>query len=224
MWCALVFGPAIVGLLLRLDMLTVVALCVIGIAIPPIMVQRAKTKQQQLFNKQLGESLTIMSNCMRSGYSFQQAMHSISKEMQPPISSEFSRVIREIHYGATLDQALNNMALRVNNQDFDLLISAVITSSHVGGNLSEILDTIAETITDRIRLREEVRVLTSQGRMSGLIIGLLPVVVLLFLMLMNPTYLSDFVSNPLGKAMLAGSVVMELIGFFVINRMVDIKY
>lgn len=224
MWCALVFGPAIVGLLLRLDMLTVVALCVIGIAIPPIMVQRAKNKQQQLFNKQLGESLTIMSNCMRSGYSFQQAMHSISKEMQPPISSEFSRVIREIHYGATLDQALNNMALRVNNQDFDLLISAVITSSHVGGNLSEILDTIAETITDRIRLREEVRVLTSQGRMSGLIIGLLPVVVLLFLMLMNPTYLSDFVSNPLGKAMLAGSVVMELIGFFVINRMVDIKY
>ena len=86
------------------------------------------------------------------------------------------------------------------------------------------MDTIAETITDRIRLREEVRVLTSQGRMSGLIIGLLPVVVLLFLMLMNPTYLSDFVSNPLGKAMLAVSVVMELIGFFVINRMVDIKY
>ena len=224
MWCALTLGPALVGLLLRLDLLTVAALCVIGIAIPPIMVQRAKNKQQQLFNKQLGESLTIMSNCMRSGYSFQQAMHSISKEMQPPISTEFSRVIREIHYGATLDQALNNMAARVNNQDFDLLISAVITSSHVGGNLSDILDTIAETITDRIRLREEVRILTSQGRMSGLIIGLLPVAVLLFLMLLNPTYLSDFVSDPLGKTMLAISVVMELIGFFVINRMVDIKY
>ena len=90
--------------------------------------------------------------------------------------------------------------------------------------LSEILDTISETITDRIRLREEVRAFSAQGRMSGLIIGLLPVVVLLVLMILNPTYLTDFVNHPLGKLLLAGSVILEVIGFMLINRIVDIKY
>lgn len=104
------------------------------------------------------------------------------------------------------------------------MISAVITSVQVGANLSEILDTISETITDRIRLREEVRVFSAQGRMSGIIIGLLPVAVLLFLMILNPTYLTDFVNHPIGKLLLIGSVFLEVMGFVIINRIVDIKY
>lgn len=224
LWCCLTLGPALAGLLLGLDLVAVLGICVLGFAIPPVMVQRSRNKQQQLFNKQLGESLTIMSNCMRSGYSFQQAMQSISREMQPPVSTEFGRVVRELHYGATLEQALNNMSQRVNSKDFDLLISAVLTSVQVGANLSEILDTISETITDRIRLREEVRVFSAQGRMSGIIIGLLPVAVLLFLMILNPTYLTDFVNHPIGKLLLIASVFLEIIGFFLINRIVDIQY
>lgn len=224
LWICLTLGPGLAGILLNMDLVAVLGICVVGFAIPPIMVQRSRSKQQQLFNKQLGESLTIMSNCMRSGYSFQQSMQSISKEMQPPISTEFGRVVREINYGATLEQALNNMSLRVSSKDFDLLIAAVITSAQVGANLSEILDTISETITDRIRLREEVRVFSAQGRMSGIIIGLLPVVVILFLMILNPTYLTDFVAHPIGKALLIASAVLEVIGFVLINRIVDIKY
>ena len=224
LWVFLTLGPGLVGIMLNMDLVAVLGICVVGFAIPPIMVQRSRSKQQQLFNKQLGESLTIMSNCMRSGYSFQQAMHSISKEMQPPVSTEFGRVVREINYGATLEQALNNMSQRVNSKDFDLLISAVITSAQVGANLSEILDTISETIIDRIRLREEVRVFSAQGRMSGIIIGLLPVFVILFLMILNPTYLTDFVNHPIGKLLLIASVFLEVIGFILINRIVDIKY
>ena len=224
LWCCLTLGPGLAGLLLNMELVAVLGICVVGFAIPPIMVQRSRSKQQQLFNKQLGESLTIMSNCMRSGYSFQQAMHSVSKEMQPPISTEFGRVVREINYGATLEQALNNMAQRVGSKDFDLLISAVITSTQVGANLSEVLDTISETITDRIRLREEVRVFSAQGRMSGIIIGLLPVAVMLFLMVLNPTYLTDFINHPIGKLLLIASVFLEAVGFFLINRIVDIKY
>ena len=224
LWCCLTLGPGLAGLLLNMELVAVLGICVVGFAIPPIMVQRSRSKQQQLFNKQLGESLTIMSNCMRSGYSFQQAMHSVSKEMQSPISTEFGRVVREINYGATLEQALNNMAQRVGSKDFDLLISAVITSTQVGANLSEILDTISETITDRIRLREEVRVFSAQGRMSGIIIGLLPVAVMLFLMVLNPTYLTDFINHPIGKLLLIASVFLEAVGFFLINRIVDIKY
>lgn len=224
LWGVLTIGPGLVCSLLRMNTIAIAGICIIGFAIPPVMVQQAKNKRALLFNKQLGESLTIMSNCMRSGYSFQQAMGSIAREMQPPISTEFSRVVREMSYGATMEQALNNMKARVNNKDLDLLISAVLTSQQVGANLSEILDTIAETVSDRIRLREEVRVFSAQGRMSGVIIGLLPVAVILFLMILNPTYFTDFVQHPIGRMMLVLSVVMELTGFIVINKIVDIKY
>ena len=223
-WGVLTIGPGLVGSLLNLELVAILGLCIIGFAIPPVMVQRSRTQRQQLFNKQLGESLTVMSNCMRSGYSFQQAMSSIAREMQPPISTEFARVIREMNYGTPMEQALNNMVARVQNKDLELLISAVITSTQVGANLSEILDTIAETVNDRIRLREEVRVLSAQGRMSGFIIGLLPVFVIVFLMVVNPTYFTDFAKHPVGKIMLVAGGVMELMGFFVISRIVDIKY
>ena len=224
LWMALTAGPGLIGSIMDMELVAILGLCVVGFAIPPIMVQRSRAKRQQLFNKQLGESLTIMSNCMRSGYSFQQAMGSIAKEMQPPISTEFARVVREMNYGTSMERALNNMVARVDNKDLEMLISAVITSTQVGANLSEILDTIAETVSDRIRLREEVRVCSAQGRMSGIIIGLLPVVVILFLMILNPTYLTDFVEQPIGRALMILSVFLECAGFFAINRIVDIKY
>ena len=224
LWGGLTLLPGLAALILGLQVLAVIGICIVGFAIPPFMVKRARGKRQQVFNKQLGESLTIMSNCMRSGYSFQQAMGSIAKEMQPPISTEFARVVREINYGSSMEQALNNMTARVDNKDLELLVSAVITSTQVGANLSEMLDTIAETVQDRIKLREDVRVASSQGRMSGWIIGLLPVVVILFLMIINPTYFTDFAANTIGKIMLGISAVLELTGFFIINKMVDIKY
>ena len=94
----------------------------------------------------------------------------------------------------------------------------------VGANLSEILDTIADTVRERIRLREEVQVLSAQGRFSGLIIGALPAVVLVFLMIINPGYFEGFYNNQIGKILIIGSVIMEAIGFFIISRIVDIKY
>lgn len=223
-WVALTLCPGILCTLLGMNFIAILGLSIIGFAIPPSMVKRSKNKRQQLFNKQLGESLTIMGNCMRSGYSFQQAMGSIAQEMQPPISTEFARVVKEINYGTSMEQALNNMVNRVENKDLELLISAVITSTQVGANLSEILDTISETVTDRIKMREEVQVLSAQGRMSGLIIGLLPVGIILFLMVINPTYISDFAAHPTGKLMLIASVFLEITGFAVINKIVDIKY
>jgi len=224
LWAGTTLGPAVLGSLLGLLPLAVAALCVVGFSLPPIMVQRARAQRRQLFNHQLGDTLTIMSNCLRSGYSFQQAMVSISQEMQPPISTEFARVVREINYGATMETALNNMVARVDNKDLALLVSAVLTSVEVGANLSDILDTISETVRDRIRLREEVRVLSAQGRISGIIIGLLPIIVILLLMVINPTYFTNFASSHIGRLLLLTGVVMEVCGFLVINRIVDIRY
>lgn len=225
LWIGLTIGPGIIGgVLMDLHLIAILGLCIVGFAIPPIIVKRSRTKRALLFNKQLGESLTVMSNCIRSGYSFQQALSSVAKEMPPPISTEFSRVVREINYGASMEDALNNMVNRVKNNDLKLLVSAVITSLQVGANLSQILDTIAETVNDRIRLREEVRVFSAQGRISGIIIGLLPAVMFVFLMIVNPEYLMGFIEKTLGQILLAISVVLELLGFFVINKIVDIKY
>ena len=224
MWIGFSVGPCIFGSLLKLGVLPILALSIVGFAIPPVIVRRSKQKRQQLFNKQLGEALSIMSNCMKSGYSFQQAMNSIAREMQQPISGEFGRVVREINYGTSLEQALNNLVSRVDNKDLELLVSAVLTSTQVGANLSEILDTIGETVNDRIAIREEVRVASSQGRFSGILIGLLPVVVILFLMLLSPDYFTGFVDHPVGRILLIVSGIMEGIGFLVISRIVDIQY
>lgn len=223
-WACTTIIPILLLTFLGKEFFTILAAGIIGFAIPPILVRRTKSKHTILFNKQLSESLTIMSNCMRSGYSFQQAMQSIATEMPPPISAEFGRVVREINYGVPMEQALTNMVDRVQNSDLALLVSAVMTSAQVGANLSEILDTISETVRDRIKLREEVRILSAQGRISGVIIGLLPVVIILVLMMLNPLYFNDFIATTVGKALMASSLVMECLGFLIISRITNITY
>ena len=224
LWVSLTVGPGLIGALIGLQSIAVIGLCIVGFVIPPFLVKRSKNKRQLLFNKQLGESLTVMSNCIRSGYSFQQALASVAKEMPPPISTEFSRVVREINYGVGMEEALDNMVAPVKNKDLELLVSAVKTSLQVGANLSEILDTISGTVTDRIALREEVRVCSAQGRISGIIIGLLPAAMFVFLMIVNPDYLMGFINNSIGQIMLVISVILEALGFLLINKIVDIKY
>ena len=224
LWAFSVLAPSLIVLLISKNIVTVMGIGMIGFAAPPIFVQRSRKKRQEEFNKQLGESLTIMGNCIKAGFTFQQAMESIASEMQPPISVEFSRSLREVHYGVSLEDALNHMVERVKNKDLDLLVSAVLTSARVGGNLSDILEVISETVKDRIKIKAEVRVLTSSGRASGLIIGLLPVFIIIILMLINPEYITSFVESTIGKIMMVASVVLEIAGFTIINKIVDIKY
>ncbi len=223
-WAGATFIPLILILMLDGNAITASGIAIIGFAIPPFWVQKERKKRQQEFNKQLGESLVIMNNCIKAGFSFQQAMESIASDMAPPISTEFAKTIREMHYGVNQKDALNHMVERVKNQDLDLLVSAILTSAQVGGNLSDILEIIAGTLRDRIRIKQEVRVLTAQGRVSGIVIGLLPVFILLALMVINPEYFALLVTTKTGKIMLAVSAVMEAIGFSVINKIVDIEY
>lgn len=223
-WISFTMLPALLLTLFGKSFITIFGAGIIGFIMPPLLVKRAKKKRLQLFNKQLGETLVVMGNCIKSGYSFQQAMESIAKDMQPPISIEFSTAIREIRFGVKTEEALNNMVERTQNPDLALLVSAVVTSNRVGANLSDILDNISATIKDRIKIRDEVRVLTAQGRMSGLIIGLLPVFITLMLMLMNPDYIKAFFNSTLGQIMVGAGVLFEAIGFLTIKKIVDIKY
>jgi tight adherence protein B len=223
MWTALTLLPMVVIILFGGSMLTATAVCIVGFAIPPILVGRARKQRGELFNKQLSEALVIMGNSIKGGFTFAQSMESVAEDMHPPISSEFAKVLREIHYGVSQEEALNHMVERSQNQDLELLVSAVITSSQVGSNLTEILDTISETIRDRIKIKQEINTLTAQGRISGIIIGSLPVVLLLVIMIINPEYYEGFFDSLIGKLLMVISIVMELIGFAVIKKIINIK-
>jgi tight adherence protein B len=223
-WIGTTTLPVAILAVLGKSFISVLGAGIVGFIIPPFLVHRARKKRQQLFNMQLSEALIVMGNCIKSGYSFQQAMESVAKDMQPPISGEFSAVLREMRFGVAMEEALGHMVERTGSPDIGLLVSAVVASSQVGANLSDILDNISATIKDRIKIRDEVRVLTAQGRMSGLIIGLLPVVIALMLMLMNPDFIMAFFESTLGKILLAVGAFLEVIGFFAVKKVVDIKY
>jgi len=223
-WAFLTLVPMLIVLLVGGSAVTAFALAIVGFAVPPIIVQSSQKKRQQQFNKQLSGSITIMGNCIRAGFSFQQAMESIANEMQPPISTEFATTLREMKYGVSMEEALNHMVERVRNKDLDLLVSAVLTSMQVGGNLSDILEIISDTINDRLKIKSQIRVLTASGRMSGIIIGLLPIFIILIMMVINPGYFQGFFETGIGKAMIIVSIFLEALGFFVINKIVGIKY
>ena len=164
----------------------------------------------------------MVSNALRAGFSFMQAMELISREMQPPIGEEFQKVIAEVNLGATLDVALENMSQRLKCPDFDLVVTAVLIQRQVGGNLSQVLDSISDTIMERIRMRNEVLSLTAQGRFSGMIVGALPFAIAGFVKWQNPTYFQPMLDNIYGQIALVIGAVLVLVALFIIRKIVDI--
>ncbi len=197
-WALTLTVPVLITLLLSKNIITCIGVGTIGLVVPPLVVYRARKKRQSEFDKQLGGSLTIMENSIKAGFSFQQAMESIAKEMPPPISTEFAKVLREVHYGSSMEEALKRLVERAKNKDLDLLVSSVLISAKVGGNLSEMLEVISYTLRDRLKIKSEVRILTTAGRTSGIIIGLLPIIIILVLMVINPDYFQSFVETVFG--------------------------
>ncbi len=223
-WCFAIFLPALAGYLITFHFIAAVGLGLIGGIVPVFYIKLKYAKRMTLFTNQLGDSLTIMSNCLRSGLSLQQAMVSISKEMPEPISKEFSRVLREIKYGSTIEDALNGLVDRIKSKDLELMVSAILIQRQVGGNLSEILNNISSTILSRIKVQNDIKVMTATGRVSGIIIGLLPLGVGLILMVLNPEYFQVFFETQLGIGLLVLCALMEGIGFFCISKIIKIDY
>lgn len=180
------------------------------------------SRREAAFTNQLGDCLMMVANAMRAGFSFLQAMDLVAKEMEPPISEEFKHVMRDIGLGASVERALDDMDKRVSSPDFSLVVTAVLIQQQVGGDLAHILDTISDTIQDRIRMRREIRTLTSQGRISGYVLGVLPFALAAFISVTNPGYLEPLFTERLGQIAIGIAVVMVLIGFIIIQRIVDI--
>lgn len=196
---------------------------VIGFIVPQFVVKRIKLKRVQKFNSQIGDSLVVMSNSLRAGFSFLQAMELVSREMPAPISVEFGRTLREMNLGTPTEEALVGLTKRIESEDLDLVITAVLIQRQVGGNLAEVLDGISHTIRERIRIKGEIRTLTAQGRISGMIVGVLPLAIGLILSVINPKYVGTLFVNPIGWVMMTVGVISMTIGIALIKKIVDIK-
>lgn len=202
---AMFFVGALVGILM-------------GFALLGLRIRRRRKK----FTNQLGDMLTMVANALRAGFSFMQAFELISREMDAPMGREVQLVVNEVNLGNTLESALDNMQRRVASPDFELVVTAVLIQRQVGGDLASILDTISETIAERIRMRREVMTLTVQGRLSGLVLALIPIAVGMAMEIINPNYLRPLFTDELGRMFVVGAIVLEIIGFLIIRKIVDI--
>jgi tight adherence protein B len=180
-------------------------------------------RRLRAFDGQLTGVIILISNGLKAGHSFNQALSSVAATTKPPASVEFVRLGREIELGSPIEEALTHMVQRNPSEDLDLMMSAVQIQRVVGGNLAEILDTIADTIRERVRIKGEIRTLTAQARASGWIISLLPVALAGLLTLIAPDYFTPMFTDPLGIAMIVVSLVSMLIGIYFIRKIVDIR-
>jgi tight adherence protein B len=202
----------------------------IGFMLPRFWLGRRKSGRLNAFNKQLPDTITLLANALRAGSSFLQAIELVVRESRPPISTEFSRVIREVNLGLPFEQALENMVRRVKSDDLELMATAISIQHTVGGNLAEILDSIAYTIRERVRIKGEIRTLTAQQRLSGYVVGFLPIGLAAFLFVAAPSFMEamflnppDVLGLPAGVVILIFGGIMMFIGFMMIRRIVDIE-
>ncbi|MCX7711655.1 MAG: type II secretion system F family protein [Clostridia bacterium] len=222
--CLILFGVfGAIGLVASRNAGVALILGVMGWIIPSVVLNsKIKGREKQL-NEQLCDAIILISNSLKAGYSFFQAVDTVAKEMTGPISEEFTLLQKEINLGLPTDKALENLVSRVSSDNLELVVTAVLIQRQVGGNLAEVLDNISSTIRDRVKIKGEIRTVTAQGRMSGIIISILPVALGIVLYLINPEHIGLLFKDPIGIAILVFSVFMELIGMYFISKIVKIE-
>ena len=198
---------------------------VIGFFIPRFYVKRQQTVRLYKFNDQLADMLNLMVNGLRAGYSTMQALEAVSRELPAPICDEFRRVVQEMQIGIAMEKSLENLLRRIPSDDLDFVVTAINVQREVGGNLSEILDTISFTIRERVRIKGEIRVMTASVRTSGAVLSLIPVFLSLALWFVSPEYIGAFFSRgPLCGWLAVGTIVgMIASGYFVMMKIADIE-
>ncbi len=216
----------VVGLLAALRFATPIAFLPCPVAvwfISGFVLRFLQARRRKRFDKQLGDTIILLSNALKAGYSFAQAVSTVSKSARPPIADEFNRATREMALGISVDDALNHMVRRNVSEDFDLMVTAVQIHRVVGGNLAEILDTIAHTIRERVRIKGEISSLTAQARASGWIITVLPIALAAMLCVISPDYFTPMFHQTLGIVMLAIGGFSMAVGFALIQKIVKIE-
>lgn len=214
--------PSFLYMVLGKTVLSILTAVVLAL-VPVILLKVLGNNQKKEFEKQLGDALTIISNALRAGHSLPQALVSVTETLPDPINREFLTASREIRLGSTVTEALRGVAGRMESKDLGLLITAVEVQQRVGGNLSEIMDTISKTIRDRMTLKRNVGSMTAQGKISGIVVGLLPVILLVVVSVLTPGYMDPLFETTIGKVILLVCVIMEGVGYMIIMKTVNVK-
>jgi tight adherence protein B len=217
---ALVFG-ALGAALLRSSLLALVVAAVGG-AFPTILLRRALSQRADKLREQLPDVLTIMASSLRAGHSFLQSLDTVAKEIAHPAAAEFQRVVAEIRLGRPAEDALESLAERVGSADFKWAVLAVNIQREVGGNLAEILDTVADTLRERAMLRRQIKVLTAEGVLSAWVLGLLPFAIGLYMFAVNPDYIGLLIHTTYGIVMLIVAGLLMVAGILWMKKIVSI--
>ena len=203
--------------------LFVLGLGAVGYKLPLFKMKMSQGGRLKKINEQLLEALTMLSSSLRAGFGLMQGMDILSRELPHPMSTEMRRFIQDINVGSSTEEALQNLSKRCGSPDVDIVITAMVIQQQTGGNLAEILDNVNATMRERVRIRGEIKTLTTQQAMSGWVIGLLPPVVALFIFLINPIYMEPLYKETIGLAMLGGAAFMEFVGVMIIKKIITIE-
>ncbi|WP_050342857.1 type II secretion system F family protein [Olsenella sp. oral taxon 807] len=219
MWISATMVPSFLAYLFTNNIIAVLALAMLGAIAPPFYLHFMTNRRMDTFSTQLGDALQLISNGLKAGFSFEQALVSVRTDMVPPISIEFGRAINEMNYGMSLEDALTGVTTRMDSSDMKLLTSAVMIQRKTGGNLAYILDNLALTIRERVKLKNKIKTLTAQGRMSGYVLGSVPIVLFFVISGINPEYMSVFYTTTVGIVIVVVALLLEVLAFVIINNM-----
>ena len=219
----LAFTGLLLGWLVSQSLLPGVGLAMIAYLIPELYLRRRISKRQIRFEKQLIDVLVLINGAVRAGFSLLQALEIVMREMKPPASEEFKRVVHEVGLGLTLPQALANLAGRMQNDDLNLMVTSIEIHYQVGGNLATMLSAVTETIRERIRLFGEVRVITTQQRYTGYLLSVLPFIIGALLFIMNPEYMTQLFNPGPYICIPFGAIIGIILGHFAIQRIARIE-
>lgn len=220
-WISLAFFTGLFYLFMNFAGLFIGA--AIGFILPRMILSMRMKKRIRQFNDYLPEMISITVNALRAGFSFFQALKNVAEEAPSPVKEELEIVLKEMQYGSTVEESLNRLKERMPSEDLDLMIQAIVIQRQVGGNLAVVLEKIVHTIRERLKIQGQIKTLTAQGKLSGMVVALLPVALAGILSVINPSYMTVLFTTPIGLGMLAFSALSMLIGFFFIMKITSIE-
>jgi tight adherence protein B len=228
-WMLIRIGSALVLALLALvrfggvnGIIQAVVAAVIGYFIPQFYLGYKQRKRIRAFNDQLGDTLVLMSNALKTGYSMAQALDVVANKASPPINQEFDRMVKEINLGADIEEAFGRMVRRTESADLDMVATALAINRKIGGNLSEILENISDTIRERVQIKSEMSTMTAQARGSGYMITALPLVLGVFMYFVTPAYFAPMLGSPIGIGLLVAAGIFMGLGQFIMGKIATV--
>ncbi|HLO13000.1 MAG TPA: type II secretion system F family protein [Pseudoneobacillus sp.] len=195
----------------------------LGFFFPRWYLKKKQRARMAKFNESLPDMISTIVGSLRAGFSFPQALKTVTEEADSPLKEEMETVLKEMQYGNSLEEALHSLIERMPSEDLDLMVQAILIQRQVGGNLATVLDKIVSTIRDRTKIQRQIKTLTAQGRLSGIVIAIMPFVLALFLYLIEPEYIGTLFYNPIGIGMVIVAVISGIIGFFMIKKITTIE-